>query len=100
MSSTITPTRGSLTAPDRAGVVGSGLGAGLFVVFENRMAVDFHGDAVAPDDDVLGPPLVVFGGSHAEVHQAVEAAGFDPISMTDVDLGLEAVFGPTGFLIF
>src|SRR5206468_4395048 len=27
------------------------------------------------------------------------AAGFDPITVTDVDLRLEAVFGPTGFLI-
>ncbi|MFM1943389.1 MAG: hypothetical protein RI897_2371 [Verrucomicrobiota bacterium] len=77
----------------------AGLGAGGFVVLENREAVDFDGDTIALDDDFLGPPFAVFGGLLADGGEAVEAAGFDPVTVGVIDLAFEATAGPITFLV-
>ena len=72
---------------------------GGFVVFEDGFAVDFDGDLAPANDDVLSPPLVVFAGSEADVAEAVKAAGFDPVCVTDVDLAFDAGARETFFLV-
>lgn len=69
------------------------------VVFEDGLAVDFDGDFAAFDDDMLGPPFVVLGGRHTDVHEAVETAGFDPIAVADVDLAFDAGAREAFFLV-
>ena len=56
---------------------------GGFVVFEDGFAVDLDGDLATANDDVLGPPLVVFAGSEADIAEAVKAAGLDPVGVAD-----------------
>lgn len=72
---------------------------GRFVVFEDGFAVDFDGDLAAANDDVLGPPLVVFARREADVAEAVKAAGLDPVCVADVDLAFDAAARETSFLV-
>ena len=61
-----------------------------FVVFEDGFTVDLNGDFAVANNNVLGPPLVVFAGSEADVAEAIKAAGLDPIGVADVDLAFDA----------
>ena len=62
-------------------------------------AVNQHRDAVALDDDFLRVPHIVLGWRCGDVHQAIEAAGADPIGVTVVDLALETTLRPAVRLI-
>src|SRR5688572_4827203 len=61
-----------------------------FVVFDDVFTIDLHGDLAPPDDDVLGPPLVVPGGGKSKVRQAVKAPGFDPLALAHIYLAFDA----------
>ncbi len=82
-----------------AGEAFAGLGSWAFGVGENDLAVDPNGDRIAFDRDVLLPPFVILCGGDAEIGHVVEAAGFLPVFVRNVDLAFEANFGPIGFLI-
>src|SRR4051794_35311092 len=83
-----------------AGEIGTGFCAGGFVIFHYGFAVDLHGYLPAFYDDVLGPPLLIFGDGEANINEAVKTPSFDPVGMGVVDLVFETVFGPTGLLVF
>ena len=72
---------------------------GRFVVFENGFAVDFDRDLAVANNDVLGPPLVIFAGRQADIAEAVQAARFDPVCVADVDLAFEAGAREPFFLV-
>lgn len=84
---------------DLAGEVGSGLLIGGFLVIRNRLTIHFHGDMAAFDDDMLGPPFVILGGSFLHVDDIIDAAGFLPVAMGNIDLGFEPVLGPAFVLV-
>ena len=77
----------------------AGLGAGRLDVLQHLLAVNQHGDAVALDDDLLGLPLAILGGAEADVDDALQAAGLDPVAMGLIDLALEPAAGPAFRLI-
>lgn len=55
-------------------------------------AVDFEGDMLAFDDDVVDEPLVVFGGRDIHhVLDVIEAAGFFAVALGLVDLRFKAL---------
>jgi hypothetical protein len=82
-----------------ASEVAGSLDARGFVVLEDALSIDDECDATVLDDDFLSPPFAVLGGGATDVDQSVEAAGFDPVGVGVIDLGLEAVFRPAAGLV-
>ena len=52
------------------------------------------------DDNVLRPPFVIFGGCLEEFDAVVEAAGFDRVFVTHIDLRFVSLSRPAFFLEF
>src|SRR5256885_15008933 len=70
-----------------------------FVVFEDAFSINQDSHAVALDDNLLGPPLVILCRGLGNVYQAVQAGSLDPITMSIVHLALETRFGPAFGLV-
>src|ERR1019366_2276968 len=57
-------------------------------------------NGVALDHDFLGIPLVILGGTEADVDDAPEATSLDPVAMGLIDLALEPAPRPAFRLVF
>jgi hypothetical protein len=68
------------------------------VVLDDDFAVHLHGNGAALDDDVLGPPLSIFGGGKPYAGDVVDTARLLPVGLGVVHLRLETALGPAGVL--
>ena len=65
---------------------------------QDGLGVDFYGHFGAFYYDVLSPPFVVLGWRQRHIHEAIQAAGFDPIPLSHIHLAFETGLGPTRLL--
>jgi len=68
----------------------------IFGVFHDGLAVDFDGDVVVFDDDLVEKPFLVFvRGLVIDIGDAVDTAGFDAVAVGGINLGFVADSRPT-----